>query len=140
MDILSALPSSFGYVILTYVYSWIMLAYLGVKVGSARKKYNVQYPTMYSDKENVFNCIQRAHQNTLEVYPQWLVFQTITALVYPLTASILGSIWVTSRFSYAWGYYTGDPAKRMNGAYGYIGYLGVIIISIYIALQLVGVF
>lgn len=33
-----------------------------------------------------------------------------------------------------------DPAKRMNGAYGYIGYLGVIILSISIALQLLGVF
>lgn len=44
----------------------------------------VQYPTMYSDKEQVFNCVQRAHQNTLEVYPQWLLFQTIAALVYPV--------------------------------------------------------
>lgn len=39
---------------------------------------------MYSDKQQVFNCIQRAHQNTLEVYPQWLLFQTIAALVYPV--------------------------------------------------------
>ncbi|KAM7403818.1 hypothetical protein PAMA_004315 [Pampus argenteus] len=84
MDILSVLPSSYGYVIFTYLYSWIMLSYLGVKVGAARKKYNVKYPAMYSDKEQVFNCIQRAHQNTLEVYPQWLVFQTIAALVYPV--------------------------------------------------------
>lgn len=45
----------------------------------------LQYPTMYSEKEQVFNCIQRAHQNTLEVYPQWLVFQTIAALVYPVS-------------------------------------------------------
>ncbi|KAK7904842.1 hypothetical protein WMY93_017449 [Mugilogobius chulae] len=132
MDLLTVLPSSFGFVIFTYLYSWIMLTYLGIKVGAARKKYDVKYPTMYSEKEMVFNCIQRAHQNTLEVYPQWLVFQTIAALVYPNAASILGAIWVTSRFSYAWGYYTGDPAKRMNGAYGYIGYLGVIILSIYI--------
>lgn len=58
----------------------------------SRKLYNfgllyvcLQYPTMYSDKENVFNCIQRAHQNTLEVYPQWLVFQTIASLVYPVS-------------------------------------------------------
>ncbi|KAJ3613188.1 hypothetical protein NHX12_019440 [Muraenolepis orangiensis] len=140
MEILQLLPANFAYVIFTYLFSWIMLCYLGFKVGGARKKYDVKYPTMYSDKEQVFNCIQRAHQNTLEVYPQWLVFQTIAALVYPLAASVLGVIWVTSRFSYAWGYYTGNPAKRMNGAYGYIGYLGVIILSISVALQLLGVF
>ncbi|XP_063039545.1 microsomal glutathione S-transferase 3b [Engraulis encrasicolus] len=139
MDILDVLPSNFGLVIFTYLYSWIMLGYLAVKVGGARKKYDVQYPAMYSDKEPVFNCIQRAHQNTLEVYPQWLVFQTIAALVYPVAASVLGAIWVTSRFSYAWGYYTGDPGKRMRGAYGYIGYFGVIFLSISIALQLLKV-
>ncbi|XP_076604415.1 microsomal glutathione S-transferase 3b [Chaetodon auriga] len=140
MDMLTVLPPNFGYVILTYFYSWFMLAYLATKVGSARKKYNVQYPTMYSDKEHMFNCIQRAHQNTLEVIPLWLVFQTIAALVYPLSASVLGAIFVTSRFSYAWGYYTGDPEKRLRSAYGYIGYFGVMILSISIALQLLGVY
>ncbi|KAJ8333126.1 hypothetical protein SKAU_G00420220 [Synaphobranchus kaupii] len=139
MEILDVLPSRFGFVIFTYLYSWIMLMYLGVKVGAARKKYDVKYPTMYSDKEQVFNCIQRAHQNTLEVYPQWLVFQTIAALVYPTAASVLGAIWITSRFSYAWGYYTGDPAKRMHGVYGYIGLFGVILLSISVALQLLGI-
>uniref|UniRef100_A0A8D3CQG0 Microsomal glutathione S-transferase 3b n=1 Tax=Scophthalmus maximus TaxID=52904 RepID=A0A8D3CQG0_SCOMX len=127
MDILKVLPPNFGYVIFTYLYSWVMLGYLAVKVGAARKKYDVKYPTM-------------AHQNTLEVYTQWLVFQTIAALVYPLSASVLGAIWVTSRLSYAWGYYTGDPSKRMKGAYGYIGYFGVIFLSISVALQLLGVF
>lgn len=42
MEILELLPSSFGYVILTYLYSWIMLCYLGIKVGGARKKYDVK--------------------------------------------------------------------------------------------------
>ncbi|KAK3553927.1 hypothetical protein QTP70_015279 [Hemibagrus guttatus] len=139
MEILDLLPANFGYVILTYFYSWVMLTYLGVNVGRARKKYDVKYPTMYSTKDDMFNCIQRAHQNTLEVYPQWLVFQTIAAIVYPTAASVLGVIWVTSRFSYAWGYYTGNPAKRMNGAYGYIGLFGVIILSLSVALQLLGV-
>lgn len=32
-----------------------------------------------------------------------------------------------------------DPSKRMNGAYGYIGYLGVIGLSVCVALQLLGV-
>ncbi|KAF7710870.1 microsomal glutathione S-transferase 3b [Silurus meridionalis] len=139
MEILDILPANFGYVILTYFYSWVMLTYLGVNVGRARKKYDVKYPTMYSTKDDVFNCIQRAHQNTLEVYPQWLVFQTIASLVYPTAAAVLGVIWVTSRFSYAWGYYTGDPAKRMIGAYGYIGLFGLIFLSMSVALQLLGV-
>lgn len=138
MTVENLLPANFGYAIFTYLYSFVMLMYLGLQVGSARKKYGVKYPTMYSDKEQVFNCIQRAHQNTLEVYPQWLVFQTIAALEYPIAASVLGAIWVTSRFSYAWGYYSGDPAKRMRGAYGYIGLFGVILLSISVALKLLG--
>ncbi|XP_065152212.1 microsomal glutathione S-transferase 3b [Paramisgurnus dabryanus] len=139
MAIENVLPANFGYAIFVYLYSFVMLMYLGLKVGGARKKFGIKYPTMYSDKEPLFNCIQRAHQNTLEVYPQWLVFQTIAALAYPTVASVLGVIWVTSRFSYAWGYYTGDPQKRMQGAYGYIGLFGVLLLSIYVALQLLGV-
>lgn len=42
MGILSLLPSDFGYVIFTYLYSWVMLTYLAVKVGSARKKFDVK--------------------------------------------------------------------------------------------------
>ncbi|XP_071992763.1 glutathione S-transferase 3, mitochondrial-like isoform X2 [Engystomops pustulosus] len=133
------LPQNFGYVILTFIYSYVMLMYLGINVGRGRKKYGVKYPQMYSDKENVFNCIQRAHQNTLEVYPSWLILQLIAGFAFPLSASVLGVIWVTSRFSYAHGYYTGDPEKRMRGAYGYIGLFGVLILSVTAALQLLRV-
>ncbi|XP_006631304.1 microsomal glutathione S-transferase 3b [Lepisosteus oculatus] len=140
MAIPDVLPASFAYVILTFFYSWIMLFYLSIQVVQARKKYGVKYPAMYSDKEQLFNCIQRAHQNTLEVFPQWLIFQFISGLAYPVVASVLGAIWVTSRFSYAWGYYTGDPEKRMRGAYGYIGYFGVILLSLAAALQMLGLF
>ncbi|XP_020374270.1 microsomal glutathione S-transferase 3b isoform X1 [Rhincodon typus] len=125
----------FGYVILVFIYSWIMLAYLGMKVGLARKKYKVKYPDMYSDKDPLFNCIQRAHQSTVEIYPQWLIFQLIAGVVYPISASLLGIIWVTSRFTYAWGYYSGVPEKRMNGSYGYIGLLGVIFLSTVVAFK-----
>ncbi|KAJ1176524.1 hypothetical protein NDU88_001802 [Pleurodeles waltl] len=112
---------------------------LSLETGrNRRKKYDVKYPKMYSDKDPLFNCIQRAHQNTLEVLPTWLIFQLLAGLAFPIPASILGALWVTSRFSYARGYYTGDPQKRMQGAYGYIGYFGVIILSIASALQLLG--
>ncbi|KAM4048223.1 glutathione S-transferase 3, mitochondrial-like [Anomaloglossus baeobatrachus] len=133
------LPQDFAYVILVFIYSYVLLMYLGINVGKARKKFGVKYPQMYSDKENVFNCIQRAHQNTLEMYPAWLLFQLIAGLAFPLSASVLGAIWVTSRFSYAHGYYTGDPEKRLKGAYGYIGLFGVLLLSLTAALQLLNV-
>ncbi|XP_069613229.1 glutathione S-transferase 3, mitochondrial-like [Ranitomeya imitator] len=133
------LPHDFGYVILTFVYSYVVIMYLGVKVGRARKKYGIKYPQMYSDKENVFNCIQRAHQNTLELYPAWLMFQLIAGLAFPLCASVLGAVWVTSRVSYAHGYYTGDPEKRLRGGYGYIGLFGVVLLSLAAGLQLLNV-
>ncbi|XP_029475302.1 microsomal glutathione S-transferase 3-like isoform X1 [Rhinatrema bivittatum] len=139
MAIRDILPENFGYVILSICYSHVLLFYLSLKVFASRKKYNVKYPQMYSEKEVVFNCIQRAHQNTLEVFPAWVILQLISGFAYPLTASVLGAIWVTSRFSYAWGYYTGDPAKRVYGAYGYIGYFGAFFLCIATALQLLGV-
>ncbi|XP_073526689.1 glutathione S-transferase 3, mitochondrial-like [Phyllobates terribilis] len=133
------LPQDFGYVILTFIYSYVVLMYLGINVGRARKKFGIKYPQMYSDKENVFNCIQRAHQNTLELYPAWLIFQLIAGLAFPLSASVLGAVWVTSRLSYAHGYYTGDPEKRLRGGYGYIGLFGVLLLSLTAALQLLNV-
>ncbi|OCT92208.1 microsomal glutathione S-transferase 3 [Xenopus laevis] len=56
-----------------------------------------------------------------------------------LAAAVRGAIWVTSRFSYASGYYTGDPEKRRRGIYGYIGYFGLMLLSIATALQLLHV-
>lgn len=32
---------------------------------------------------------------------------SVLNVLFQLSASVLGCIWVTSRFSYAWGYYTG---------------------------------
>ncbi|XP_069478827.1 glutathione S-transferase 3, mitochondrial-like [Ambystoma mexicanum] len=139
MSIRDIVPDNFAYVIFTFCYSQFMVFYLTYKVGQGRKKYDVKYPKMYSDKDQIFNCIQRAHQNTLEVFPSWIIFQLISGLAFPIPASVLGAIWVTSRFSYAWGYYTGDPQKRMRGAYGYIGFFGVILLTIASALQLLGI-
>ena len=61
-----------GYVLLASTGAFIIHMWLSFKVGAARKKYGVKYPEMYSEKETTFNCIQRAHQNTLEGIPFYL--------------------------------------------------------------------
>jgi len=113
--------SGYGYVVLTGVASMFMLVWKGIQVGKMRKQLKINYPTMYSPTNVLFNCYQRAHQNTLENYSQFLVLLFVGGLEMPMLASMSGVIWILSRISYARGYYTGDPKKRMNGAYGYIG-------------------
>lgn len=139
MTALSSLPPDFGYVILTAVASIFMMAYLAERVSFARKTHKVEYPTMYSPDNALFNCYQRGHGNTMESYPQFLVLLLLAGIGFPRASSILGAIWIVSRFSYAHGYYTGDPAKRMRGVYGYIGLLGLIGLSVTNALRLLEV-
>jgi len=113
--------SGYGYVVLTGVASMFMLVWKGIQVGKMRKQLKINYPTMYSDKNELFNCYQRAHQNTLENYSQFLTLLFLGGLEMPVLASISGVIWILARISYAKGYYTGDPKNRMRGSYGFIG-------------------
>lgn len=132
------LGSDFHYVLLTVVYTLVMNIFLMVKVGMARKKHGVEYPNLYSEKDKLFNCVQRAHQNTLEQLPVFFTLLILVGIELPKFAASCGFIFVTSRFSYAYGYYTGDPKKRLNGEYGILGYFGLFFGLIYVALQLGG--
>merc|ERR1712071_412226 len=72
MVVVEVLPE-YGYVLLVAIASIFLFFWQGMKVGGMRKKCNVNYPQMYSPDNDVFNCYQRAHQNTLENYPQFLI-------------------------------------------------------------------
>ncbi|CAG8631771.1 8032_t:CDS:2 [Ambispora leptoticha] len=71
----------------------------------------------------LFNCYQRAHQNSLESQPQVLFMLAVSGLKYPLIASIAGTIFVAGRIFYARGYQTGQPENRQRGSFGILGYL-----------------
>merc|ERR1719498_1168664 len=92
----------------------------------ARKKYGVQYPNLYApaghkDAEK-FNCVQRAHQNTLESWAMVMVTMFAVGLVYPTAAAVSGFLWVLGRFVYGFGYALGNPSFRMPG--GILSHLG----------------
>ncbi|XP_071135390.1 glutathione S-transferase 3, mitochondrial-like isoform X1 [Mytilus edulis] len=137
MAVTFALPADFGYVILTSIASIFVLMWKGYKVGAARKKYEVPYPKMYSDDDR-FNCVQRAHQNTLENYPQFLILLVFAGLTFPKLSAAAGMVWIVGRVFYALGYYSGDPKKRMRGVFAYIGLLTLLVCSIITALKMLG--
>jgi len=123
---LTGLKSSLGWIGLVMIFNGLMIQFLSSQVMKARKEYKVEYPDLYAVKaENKyakeFNCYQRAHQNTLEQQPIFIPLALIAAQRYPLIAAISGFIFVLSRFFFASGYYTFDPAKRYRGGFGMIG-------------------
>merc|ERR1712037_512786 len=106
------LHQAYGYILLV-VFATYMVAFVqGFLVGKARTKYKVELPTMYSDTEQMFNCYQRVHQNTLERIPLFL----LAGLFNSIIAAVIGAIWVAGRVIYSVGYYSGVPNNRIVGS------------------------
>merc|ERR1712151_701190 len=89
-------------------------------------KYGVEYPNLYAPHghkdADKFNCVQRAHQNTLESWSMVMVTMFATALVYPTGSAVSGLFWVLGRFVYGFGYALGNPNFRMPG--GILSHVG----------------
>ncbi|KAI8999628.1 hypothetical protein BC832DRAFT_541721 [Gaertneriomyces semiglobifer] len=134
-----------GYAIATAAASVILVQYLGFKAGSMRKVADVPYPYLYADRaeadknptKKIYNCYQRAHQNTLETYPGFLVFFTASAIKYPLFASVAGMTFLVGRYFYATGYWTGNPQNRMRGWLQYFGFFGLLGATVKVAYELI---
>merc|ERR1711971_740017 len=109
------LDPEYGWVLLVAVATYSIEKWMGIKVGGRRKALGVPYPDMYSDKQPLFNCYQRAHQNTLENIPTFLSLLFPGGLFSPKWAAVAGFSWVFGRIVYAMGYYTGKPANRLYG-------------------------
>ncbi|CAL4918648.1 unnamed protein product [Urochloa decumbens] len=113
------LPKEYGYVVLVLVAYAFLNFWMSFQVGKARKKYKVLYPTMYAvESENkdakLFNCVQRGHQNSLEMMPMFFVMLLLGGLQHPTIAAGLGGLYTVARFFYFKGYATGDPRNRMK--------------------------
>ncbi|KAK0203493.1 hypothetical protein DFS33DRAFT_1383745 [Desarmillaria ectypa] len=97
-------------------------------VGRRRKAAGIKYPQLYAEKAQeeaskeakIFNCAQRAHQNTLENIPVIYTTTLLTAVYYPTIAAAACGTWVLGRILYTRGYITGDPGNR-NAKGGFIG-------------------
>jgi len=114
-------PKLYGLVILNnVVLTTLFLLKLGMKVGEARKKYNVPLPTMYSngnsESDKMFNCVQRGHQQALETYPQFVAMSLLGGIRHPIVCSLTGIAWLIARDQWAKGYATGDPDNRYSKA------------------------
>ena len=66
-------------------------------------------------------CPQRAHQNALETYPQFLMFLLIGGLADPIICACGGIVISAGKVAYGLGYQTGDPKKRLWGSFSFIG-------------------
>eukprot|EP01147_Barroeca_monosierra_P010011 gene10011-2185_t len=139
------LSKEFAYVGLVSVEYAFVTIWMGMRVGNARRKFGVKYPTMYATvgvggvkdekSANQFNCIQRGHQNTLETTPTFFILLVLASLSYPLYAAIAGQVWVMSRVVYFLGYSSGDPQKRLRSVFGYVGLLGLLGMSLATCIQ-----
>lgn len=145
---MATLQNNFGYVAAVAAGSFVVHhVYMAIKVTKARKQYNIEYPALYATPENCpneanrkkFNCVQRAHQNSLENQPILLAMLTISGLQYPVTAASLGAAALVGRIGYFEGYSSGDPAKRANPLHlaGMLAVLGLVGTTIKVAVDLI---
>ncbi|XP_067122425.1 glutathione S-transferase 3, mitochondrial-like isoform X1 [Centruroides vittatus] len=97
-----------------------------IGVQQEHKIERLQYPAMYSETNNVFNCMQRSHLNFVENYPSFLSLLLLAGLSDPIASAKYGAIWLSGRVVYAIGYSTGEPWKRLFGSFQYLGLAGLI--------------
>ncbi|KAK1439278.1 hypothetical protein QVD17_05094 [Tagetes erecta] len=137
------LPKEYGYILLTIVAYCFLNAYMQIQVGKARKKYNVSFPILYATEADskdfkIYNCVQRGHQNSLELLPMFFILLVLGGLKHPITCSLLGVGYIVCRYFYFTGYASGDPKRRLPiGKYSNLAMLGLVIVNIWFGLSLV---
>jgi uncharacterized membrane protein YecN with MAPEG domain len=77
----------------TAAFSAGMVQWAAINVAIARKKYGIKYPKMYEGTDDsVFDCVQRAHQNTLEYLPSFLSLLMLNGIAAPYSTAVVGMV------------------------------------------------
>jgi len=135
------IPQGFQYVGASILSTVFVLVGQILTVSKMRKRSGIKYPQLYAEKAEVaaskdaliFNCAQRAHQNTLETLPIIYVTTILTGLKYPILAASACGMWSVSRIAYTRGYVSGDPNRRTGVVYkfGSISMIVLFLSSVY---------
>ncbi|KAJ8479280.1 hypothetical protein OPV22_023007 [Ensete ventricosum] len=143
MAVTLEIPSEYGYVVVVLVLYMFFNLWMSFQVGKARKKYKVFYPTLYAaESENkdakLFNCVQRGHQNSLEMMPVFFATLLVGGLQYPLIAAGLGAFYTVARFFYFKGYSSGVPENRLKiGGLNFLALFGLKILTAAFGISLI---
>lgn len=76
-----------------------------------------------------FILLQRGHQNSLEALPIFFILMVVGGLNRPVTCSVLGVVYIVTRYFYFNGYASGDPKGRLP--LGYVSFNRLLICLVY---------
>ncbi|CEG39730.1 GST, gst [Plasmopara halstedii] len=131
-----------GFVPLLVVLVLFVNLWASHKVGKARRLYGIHYPQMYAEQSDknakAFNCVQRGHQNFLENIPLFFALNLTSSVYRPEIAAIAAFVRILGFIVYMRGYSSGDPKKRLQGLFGYIGLLVMVGLSVEASLRMFG--
>jgi len=112
------LPKYYGWFLLSLIGVFAMNVFQIAMVSKARRRYGIKYPNLYAPIghkfEEKFNCIQRAHQNTLEFIPLTLTLGVVTSFFHPLLSASFLTIFAVSRVIYSIGYTKSIKNRRIG--------------------------
>ncbi|KAK8717678.1 hypothetical protein V6N13_044936 [Hibiscus sabdariffa] len=139
---MEVLAKEFGYVVMVVVLYCFLNMWMAFQVAKARQRYKVFYPTLYaleSDNKDakLFNCVQRGHQNSLEMMPMFFVLLILGGMAHPCVSAALGLVYIVFRYFYFTGYATGDPNNRLTlGKFVFLALFGLMISTVSFGINL----
>ena len=118
--------AAYPYTALVLIAALVVYTWMGMRVGAARGKYNVQAPN--EDGPPEFRRVFRAHMNTLEQLVLFIPALVLFASAWgDVLAAIIGAFWPIGRIAFAFGYY--KAADKRGPGFGISFVASVILLA-----------